>query len=72
MDRFTICRNAHRVLVTLGNNREWTYSELKHATGLADRDLNAAIGWLAHDGSICFGHSRGENNVSLGINVYIG
>lgn len=72
MDRTTICYNAHLVLNTLGNNREWTYSELKQTTGLADRDLNAAIGWLAHDGSICFGHHCGENRISLGMNVYIG
>ncbi|MBQ8866378.1 MAG: winged helix-turn-helix domain-containing protein [Bacteroidaceae bacterium] len=71
MDRMTICRNARLVLTTLGNNREWSYQELKQATGLADRDLNAAIGWLAHDGSICFGRYCGENRVSLGYNVYI-
>ena len=72
MDRISICRNAHLVLRTLGNNHEWTYCELKHATGLADRDLNAAIGWLAHEGAICFGHNCGENNISLGMNVYRG
>ena len=71
MDRFTISRNAHLVLTTLGNNREWSYQDLKRATGLADRDLNAAIGWLAHDGSICFGRHCGENRVSLGFNMYI-
>lgn len=71
MDRMTICRNAHTVLATLGNNREWTYAELKQATGLDDRDLNAAIGWLAHDGTIFFGSTCGENNVSLGVNMYI-
>lgn len=72
MDRISICRSAHLVLKILGNNHEWTYRELKHATGLADRDLNAAIGWLAHEGSISFGHNNGDNNISLGMNVYIG
>lgn len=71
MDRISISHNARLVFNTLGNNREWTYRELKHATGLADRDLNAAIGWLAHEGSICFGHNCGENHISLGMNVYI-
>lgn len=71
MDRITICRNARLILRTLGNNRVWTYPELKRATGLADRDLNAAIGWLAHEGSICFGENCGENNLSLGVNVYL-
>ena len=27
-------------------HRKWQYDEVKAATGLADRDLNAAIGWL--------------------------
>lgn len=33
-----------------GDNRKWEYQELKEATGLRDRDLNAAIGWLACEG----------------------
>ena len=28
-----------------GDNRKWEYQELKKATGLRDRELNAAIGW---------------------------
>ena len=71
MDRMTIAQNARLVQRTLGNNREWSYQELKQTTGLADRDLNAAIGWLAHDGSICFGTNCGIAHVSLGINIYI-
>ena len=31
-------------------HRKWQYDEVKAATGLADRDLNAAIGWLAREG----------------------
>lgn len=27
-----------------GDNRKWEYQELKKATGLRDRELNAAIG----------------------------
>ena len=73
MNKFQIGENAGKVWRLLANdNKRWNYYDLKETSGLSDRDLNAAIGWLAHDGSICFGHSRGENNVSLGINVYIG
>lgn len=72
MDIVSIRRNAHLVFSILGNNCEWTYHELKRATGLADRDLNAAIGWLAHEGCICFGHNCGKNHISLGMNIYIG
>lgn len=72
MDRTSINRNAQLLRSIMGYNREWTYSELKAATHLPDRDLNAAIGWLAHEGSICFGSHCGESNVSLGMNLYIG
>ena len=33
-------------------HRKWEYAEVKAATGLADRDLNAAIGWLARESKI--------------------
>ncbi|HJA84143.1 MAG TPA: winged helix-turn-helix domain-containing protein [Candidatus Bacteroides intestinavium] len=33
-------------------HRKWEYAEVKAATGLADRDLNAAIGWLAREGKV--------------------
>ncbi|HIY89369.1 MAG TPA: winged helix-turn-helix domain-containing protein [Candidatus Bacteroides pullicola] len=33
-------------------HRKWQYDEVKAATGLADRDLNAAIGWLAREGKV--------------------
>ena len=32
-----------------GDNRRWEYKELKEASGLRDRELNAAIGWLARE-----------------------
>ena len=34
-----------------GDNRKWEYQELKKTTGLRDRDLNAAIGWLVKEKS---------------------
>ena len=33
-------------------HRKWEYAEVKAGTGLADRDLNAAIGWLAREGKV--------------------
>ena len=30
-----------------GEHRKWDYNEIKKATGLPDRQINAAIGWLA-------------------------
>lgn len=58
---------------TLNDNREWSYKELKHATQLDDNELNAALGWLAHENVICFGNREKENDsFSLGCNMYIG
>ena len=30
-----------------GEHRKWTYDEIKEKIGLPDREINAAIGWLA-------------------------
>ena len=48
--------------------------ELKEATGLRDRDLNAAIGWLACEGKIQFDDSVKGQNTALYIELsyYIG
>ena len=54
MDAQTIGNNAGKVWRLLDHNRKWEYNELKEATGLSDRDLNAAIGWLAREDKIQF------------------
>ena len=57
-----------------GDNRKWEYQELKKATGLRDRELNAAIGWLACEGKIQFDESMQGQNTALYIELsyYIG
>ena len=52
-----------------GDNRKWEYQELKEATGLRDRDLNAAIGWLACEGKIQFDDSVKGQNTALYIEL---
>ena len=52
MDKQSIGVNAGLVWRLLDNNRCWEYNELKAASGLPDRDLNAAIGWLARENKI--------------------
>lgn len=54
MDKDMICRNAGiiRKLVSSREKEHWSYEELKAATGLRDRELNAAIGWLARENDI--------------------
>ena len=68
MDKSSIGINAGRVWQKLSeSNKRWEYEELKHALGLADRDLNAAIGWLAREDKA--GH---KDYLYLEINYYIG
>lgn len=57
-----------------GDNRKWEYQELKKATGLRDRELNSAIGWLAREGKIQFDDSQNKDQQSLYIelSLYIG
>ena len=41
-----------------GENRKWEYQEIKEACKLSDRELNAAMGWLASEGKIQFESTR--------------
>ena len=43
MDKYTIGNNAGIVWKLLNNGKRWSYEDLKKASGLTDRDLNAAI-----------------------------
>ena len=74
MDAQTIGKNAGIVWRLLDHNRKWEYNELKEATGLSDRDLNAAIGWLAREDKIQFETSKkdGHDYLYLELNLYIG
>lgn len=57
-----------------GDNRRWEYKELKKASGLRDRELNAAIGWLAREGKIQFSENESSHKGCLYIELsyYIG
>lgn len=46
--------------------------DLKAATGLSDRELNAAIGWLAREDKIDFDMDQNHDRLFLHVNVYIG
>lgn len=54
MDKNTIGTHAGLIWRLLNNNKRWEYGELKTASGLTDRELNAAIGWLAREDKIEF------------------
>jgi hypothetical protein len=55
-------------------SRKWDYKEIKQATGLSDRIINAAIGWLAREGKLSIEETKvGRRNVLyIELNYYIG
>lgn len=71
MDKYQIGVNAGIIWHLLKDSKRWSYCDLKNASGLSDRDLNAAIGWLAREDKIDFEHCD-EDCLFLNINVYIG
>lgn len=73
MDKHQIGLNAGVVWRLLNNNNRWTYCDLKKASGLSDRDLNAAIGWLAREDKIDFDTEEGKDGCFfLSVNIFIG
>ena len=50
----------------------WSYDSLKRNSGLKDKELGAALGWLAREDKIEIHQEEDELYVSLGVNVYIG
>lgn len=72
MDKHQIGVNAGIVWNVLKDNARWEYHHLKEATGLSDRDLNAAIGWLARENKVDFESANQQDCLFLSVNVYIG
>ncbi|MDB9029182.1 winged helix-turn-helix domain-containing protein [Parabacteroides distasonis] len=52
MDKYSIGTNAGIVWRLMNNDHKWSYQELKEKSELSDRELNAAIGWLAREDKI--------------------
>ena len=72
MDKTQIVTIAGIVWKLLSDNAHWEYEKLKKESGLSDRDLNAAIGWLAREDKIDFDIDEKEDRLFLHVNVYIG
>lgn len=73
MDKHVIGLNAGKVWRLLSDNAKWSYDELKKASGLSDKDLSAAIGWLAREDKLEFEYGEDDDiHVFLNINVFIG
>lgn len=73
MNKSVIGLNAGKIWRLLSNQKRWSYHELKISSGLTDRELNTAIGWLAREGKIEFEqeYSSGKEMFYLMLNVYI-
>ncbi len=73
MDKYQIGVNAGKVWRLLNDNKRWSYCDLREVSGLSDKDLNAAIGWLAREDKIDIAAgSDGDDLLFLNVNVYIG
>ena len=73
MNKHQIGLNAGVVWHLLNDNKRWNYCELKKASGLTDRDLNAAIGWLSREDKIDFDDEQSDKECFfLSVNIFIG
>lgn len=72
MDKREIGLNAGKIWGLLSNNEKWSYGDLKDKSELNDRELGAAIGWLARENKVELYECEAELYVYLCVNVYIG
>ena len=66
MDRNEIGLNAGKVWQLLSNNEKWGYGTLKRKSGLKDKELGAALGWLSRESKIEFDQCDKELGAALG------
>ena len=72
MNKDEIGLNAGKIWQLLSDYAKWSYGTLKRKSGVKDKELGAAIGWLARENKIELYQEDDELYVSLGVNVYIG
>ncbi len=75
MDKYLIGELAGRVWSLLNeDNRKWEFAEIQKALKMDDKELAAAIGWLAREDKVQFelDKKRGKAYLYLMPNVYIG
>lgn len=75
MDKHFIGEWAGKVWQLLStDNRKWTFEEVQKVTGMDERQLAGAIGWLAREDKIQFEmpHDGNLTKIALELNVYIG
>ena len=69
MNKSEIGLNAGKVWQLLSDYTRWSYGSLKRKSGLKDKELGAALGWLAREDKIEIHQEEDELYVSLGVNV---
>ena len=72
MNKSDIGLNAGKIWRLLSTYAKWDYGTLKRKSGLTDKELGAALGWLACEDKIVLHQEDGELYIFLGVNVYIG
>ncbi len=70
MNKKTIGKNAGIIWNLLSNKEKWDIKKLKKETGLPEKDIYAAIGWLARENKIEFEESGDNESFYLIIEYY--
>lgn len=70
MNKDSIGTNAGIFWRIMDNHMSWNYAELKEKSGLSDKDLCAAIGWLARENKIEFDNESKNQRIYLNFNPY--
>ncbi|MDD3107961.1 MAG: winged helix-turn-helix domain-containing protein [Alistipes sp.] len=65
MNPSTIGLHAGMVWNLLSDGHPWKYTEIKRQLKLKDRELNAALGWLAREGKLEFQSDTPESPETL-------
>lgn len=52
MNKKTIGTNAGIIWNLLNNHQRWNLSDLKEASGLSEKEIYMAIGWLARENKV--------------------
>lgn len=71
MDKNSIGTNAGILWQLMNNNMSWDYNELKEESQLSDKNLCAALGWLARENKIEFDTSAKNERIFLNFNPYL-
>ncbi len=72
MNKADIGMNAGVIWRLLSNQEKWTYDAVREASGLSDREIDAAVGWLARENKIEFGvNDEGKEVLYIQFEMYI-